>query len=616
MIRLPVAAFAALVVATVGAFFVTQHLKVSNPLINGSPRPDPPAINPISGRACRDLAGKRVSFKRTELSFYLQSRSDKVSVYMLNSGDQTVSTVAQGRYMRAGANHRSTFTWNGHSGNGAGPVVPDGTYYFEIALQSQDRPIILTDNPVQVLTTAPQPAVTRVARAGAAAGAGPAIITSGQSVTIHFAARPYKSTRIDIYRTDLPGKPRLLFSFGTKGKTGRATWNGRIHGQPAPAGTYLVGMSVLDQACNPGSFPVVLPPAAGSTAHAGLTVRYLAASPPLTPVPAGTDASVLVDARGRAYTWKLYRFGSPRVLAQGREAAGRYVLHVRLPRDHAAIYGVALQSDGHHMVVPVVASATGHAAFTHVLLVLPALSWQGANPVDDTGDGLPSTLSAGDRISLNRPLADGLPRGLSAEEALISYLARSHRYYQLTTDVGLADGVGPRLTGHTGVLLDGSLAWLPSNLTSALSGYARSGGSVLSVGVDSMQSEAPLHGSAGSQTAGPPDGLSEDPFGAHHGSVTSIRGSLITVLSDRLRIFGSTVALPGFDTGQAINPPAGTAGSAVSVAGVAAGQSNITGFQDGRGKVVEIGLPGFATSLAHNVDAQELMARLWKLLSR
>jgi hypothetical protein len=83
-----------------------------------------------------------------------------------------------------------------------------------------------------------------------------------------------------------------------------------------------------------------------------------------------------------------------------------------------------------------------------------------------------------------------------------------------------------------------------------------------------------------------------------------------------MRIFAGTVAFPGFDVGQAINPPAGTAGSAVSAAGVAAGQSNITGFHDGRGSVVEIALPEFATSLARNVDAQELMARLWKLLSR
>ena len=47
-----------------------------------------------------------------------------------------------------------------------------------------------------------------------------------------------------------------------------------------------------------------------------------------------------------------------------------------------------------------------------MLVVLPALTWQGHNPVDDNGDGLPDTLDAGVPIELDRPLADGLPAGL------------------------------------------------------------------------------------------------------------------------------------------------------------------------------------------------------------
>lgn len=612
MTRLPAAAFAALVVATVGAFFVTQHLKVSNPLIQGSPRPDPPAINPLDGRVCRDLAGKFVSFKRTRLSFFLQSRSGNVAVYMVNRYEQPVTTISGGRDMRI--NRRSTFTWNGRYANGA--AVPDGTYYFEIALQSQDRPIFLTQNPVQVITTPPHPVVTRVTVAGSSSSAGPAIIRGGQSVTIHFRAAPYKSTRIEIYRTDLPGKPRLVFSFGTKGKTGRAVWDGLIHGRPAPAGTYLVGMAVTDRACNQGSFPLVLPPSAGSTPHAGVTVRYLAATPPLTPVAAGSDATVSVDAGQRPYAWSLRRFGSPKVLAHGRGPGDVDTLRVHLPSGRAALYAVALAGDGHHTEVPLVADATGRAAYTRILVVLPTLSWQGLNPVDDSGDGLPATLSAGDRISLDRPLAGGLPSDLPAELALISYLNRRHLYYQLTTDVGLADGVGPRLTGHSGVVLDGSLVWLPSGLTSTLSGFAKDGGAVLSVGVNSMQSQVPLSGSPGNQTAGPPTQLSTDPFGSHHGAVTSTKGALITVLTDRLRLFGSAIAFPGFTTGQTIDPPAGSSSAQTSLAGIGAGAPDITGFRDGRGTVVEIGLPQFSSALTRNVDAQELLARLWKLLSR
>jgi hypothetical protein len=614
--RLPAAAFAVLVVATVGAFFVSQHLKVTNPLINGSPRPDPPGINPINGRRCRDLAGKLVSFKRTKLSFYLQSRSDSVSVYMVNSQDEVVSTVASGRYMRVGANHRSTFTWDGRAGGGNGAVVPDGTYYFRIALQHAGRTFTLASNPVQVITTPPHPQITRVVVAGASSGTGPATIRAGQSVAIHFRAAPYKSTRIEIYRTDLASKPQLAFSFGAKGKTGRAVWNGMIHGHPAPAGTYLVGMTVTDKACNQGSFPAVLPPTPGSTPHAGVTVRYLAATPPLTPVPAGADAALSVDAGGHPLAWTLRRFGSPKILAHGREPAGSDRLRVHLPSGRAALYAVAMAGDGHRTEVPVVADATGRYAYTRILVVLPSLSWQGVNPVDDTGSGVPSTLSAGNRISLDRPLVDGLPSGFGSELELISYLNRRHLYYQLTTDLGLADGVGPRLSGHTGVLLDGSLLWTPSNLASALSAFVKGGGSVASVGVDSLQSKVALSGSAADQTAGPPAPLSPDPFGSHHGAVGSTRGALITVLSDRLRLFGNAIAFPGFTVGQTLDPPAGASSSQLSMAGIGPGAPDITGFKDGRGTVVELGLPQFAASLTHNVDAQQLLANLWKLLSR
>lgn len=615
MTRVPAAAFAALVLATVGAFFVTQHLKVSNPLIQGSPRPDPPAINPVSGRMCRDLAGDLVSFKRTRLSFYLQSRSDTVAVYMVNPQGTVVSTLSSGRYMRVGPGHRSTFTWDGRSGNG-GAVVPDGTYYFKVALLSQDRPIILTNDPVQVITSAPQPSITGIDATGSSSGSGPVTIRGGQPVTIHFRPAPYKSTRIEIYRTDLPGKPRLVFSFGTKGRTGRAVWNGQIHGQPAPAGTYLIGMAVTDQACNQGSYPVILPPSPGSTAHAGVTVRDLAATPPMTPVPAGSDAYVSVDAGGQAFSWALRRLGSPKTLAHGREPAGSDRMRVRIPAGRAALYAVSLTGDGHRTEVPVVADATGKDAFTRILVVLPSLTWQGLNPVDDTGDGLPSTLSAGDRVSLNRPLVNGLPSTLSSELALISYLNRRHLYYQLTTDVGLADGVGPRLSGHSGVLLDGSLSWLPSNLGGALSGFARGGGAVVSVGANSLQSQVPLKGPAGNQTAGPPTSLSPDPFGSHHGVVGSTRGALLTVLSDHLKLFGNAVAFPGFSVGQTLNPPAGTSSGQLSLAGIGFGAPDITGFRDERGTVVEVGLPQFSTTLTHNVNAQELLANLWKLLSR
>ena len=40
------------------------------------------------------------------------------------------------------------------------------------------------------------------------------------------------------------------------------------------------------------------------------------------------------------------------------------------------------------------------------------------------------------------------------------------------------------------------------------------------------------------------------------------------------------------------------------------------GYSLGRGRVVDIGLPGFASSLAHRVEAQKLLGNVWSLLSR
>ena len=67
-----------------------------------------------------------------------------------------------------------------------------------------------------------------------------------------------------------------------------------------------MGVLVADRSGNAGTFPRAAAgarAAAGSAAgplpgHAGVTIRHLAAAPPLVPVDAGKVAVVLVDARG------------------------------------------------------------------------------------------------------------------------------------------------------------------------------------------------------------------------------------------------------------------------------------------------------------------------------
>ena len=82
MNRLSTSAFAMLVAATIAAFFITQHLKVTTPLIQGFPRPVPGVIDPLHGVPC---SGK--SSASTTISFYLQHRADTVDVYVVDDDD-------------------------------------------------------------------------------------------------------------------------------------------------------------------------------------------------------------------------------------------------------------------------------------------------------------------------------------------------------------------------------------------------------------------------------------------------------------------------------------------------------------------------------------------------
>ena len=606
--------FAALVAATVGAFFLTQHLKVSPPLITGSPVPVPSAFNPVSGRVCVTDSGKRVDFSKTWISFVLLN-TDTVEAYIFNSDGDLVKTVSTGTRVRRKV-RSPRFYWNGRESDGR--IAPDGTYYWRFVLERENRTDELTDDPIKLITTTPHPVVrsVRVAGTSTASTSGPAIITPPkQSVTIHFTKADYRQAVIMLWRTDL-GRPRLAKEYvdSDSPASGTASWDGTIDGRSATAGTYMVGVRVTDRACNQATFPIAQPPVT-SEPGTGVTVRYLAAQPPLGPVPAGSTATVYVDSRLQPYRWSLWAPGARKAIARGNEPGDAYELHVRLPAGAAGLYELTVRSGPHFTSVPLVADATiGAPARARVLVVLPMLSWQGENPVDDSGGGIPDTLSAGGQIQLRRPLLDGLPRGFGDEASLLRYLKAAHLSFQLTTDVALAQGAGagPGLAGHSGVILDGPFTWLPEVLGPQLRGYVQSGGRTLSIGAPSLQAQAPIRQLGGGSVAGPSSPLSPDPFGVHRGAISTTAGELIARQSDPLGILPPVMALTGFRSFQTLTPPGGVA---ASVGGVAAEAPTIVGFRSGEGRVVEIGLPGFASSLRGNVGSQQLLARIWQLLS-
>jgi len=269
--RLPVAAFAALMAATVAAFFITQHLKVSTPLIGGFPSPRPAVINPVDGVSCYDPVAKtEINHRLMTISFYLQNRSDSVNVYMVDAGGRTVATLARSRFMLGGGapGTRSQFVWDGREPSGM--FAPDGRYYVKVRLIHTARTVTISNSSgpeaVTVKALPPMPVVTSVS---------PRVLSrhARVPVKIQYAGNDGRGATVIIYRIGRHRGYRMVKSFLTPWKGQQATWDGLILRRPAPAGRYLVGLEVTDAACNIGHFPTTLPPPRGTATRAVVTVR-------------------------------------------------------------------------------------------------------------------------------------------------------------------------------------------------------------------------------------------------------------------------------------------------------------------------------------------------------
>lgn len=270
MTRLPIAAFAALVVATLAAFFITQHLKVSTPLLAGFPRPVPAAINPVAGSNCYDPAvGKALDYRMMSISFYLLNQSDDVDVWVVDPRGSIVATLASGTYMPGGSRPaRKQFVWNGRGRDGS--VAADGEYFVKVRLLHQHRTVTISDSsgpiPFRVITTPPRPVITQVA---------PHVIhaASPVPVRIEYSGNEGRAATVLIYRLQSHGRPILIKSFLTSGHGHAAAWDGLVGRRAAAPGTYVVGLEVTDAACNTARYPTRLS-ALPRTAEAGtVTVR-------------------------------------------------------------------------------------------------------------------------------------------------------------------------------------------------------------------------------------------------------------------------------------------------------------------------------------------------------
>ena len=121
-----------------------------------------------------------------------------------------------------------------------------------------------------------------------------------------------------------------------------------------------------------------------------------------------------------------------------------------------------------------------------MLVVLPTLTWQALNPVEQNGDGFPDVLPLDPAVGLRRPLAgDGLPRGFGEAAALLGYLDRAHLRYDVRTDQDLLRAGAAALRRYSGVLMAAPERFAPA-LTGMLRSFTAGGGRVAWIGtVDS-----------------------------------------------------------------------------------------------------------------------------------
>ncbi len=594
--RIALITFLALGFAAFAAFFVAQRLKNSPTVVQGfrarghfSPNGD--------GRA--DV--ERISFTI--------KNDDQVTVEVVDEKGDVVRTLARDRSVRR-YNRIPTLVWDGRDDHRA--PARDGVYRIRITLRDQGRTITVPRSFV-LDTTAPRPEVVRVRPAPPVRG--PAIVPrpDGKPVTARLRLRGTQP-EVTLFRMS-PGPVTAVLHVRLADRTTTWSWDGMLNGRPARPGTYVVGVQTEDQAGNIGRSPALT--AAGVPrqtygapfpGRGGITVRSLAIQPPSVPVLPGRRATFGVDARGRPYRWTLHRLGG-RTLRTG--TSSRPILSVTARDKRAGLDLLGVRSGVHRAASPLAMQSSTHRP---VLVILPWVTWQGRNPVDDDGDGRPNTLDAGLPVRLNRVFAgDGLPVGLVAQVApLLKALDAAGRRYDLTTDAALNANQGPKLAGRTGVLIAGDAHWLPTTLARRLAQAVRSGTNVASFSPAALQRFVTVNGDTATAPTQP---TTTDLFGARPAAVIA---APVTLTSDKdtLGLFTGTAGQFGPFTGVVPYVAAATGGPVLASAVTPQGAPVVLATRVGRGIAVRFPIPGFAARLSTDPELDRLLQNTWTLLSR
>jgi flagellar hook capping protein FlgD/N,N-dimethylformamidase beta subunit-like protein len=585
--RLAAAVFLLLVVATIGAFFAAQRLKHQDPLLRY--RASDRAFSP-NDDGIKDTA--RIRFRLVE--------ADEVTVTILDDDGGTVRRLATNKPLGKGA---QMFRWDGQTDEGL--LAPEESYRVRVGLRDEGRTNTLPHS-IDLDLKPPRPQIAAVD----APGNKPIVIDGlRRRSAVAKVAAPARRPRFSVWRTDMARPREVVERLPSAGKR-RAAWDGQIRGRLAAPGTYMITADALDRAGNRGSAPVTLPPPRTGKAEGGVgvVVRPVAIDPPLAPLRPGVVAHVGVDAGGRRYDWSLRRLDGDRV-EHGRSATTRLAL--RLPDGPATAFVLTVRTRAAtaRAVVPMAAPRS-----RPVLVVLPALTWQGRNDVDDDGDGLPDSLARERQARIQRPFAGGhLPLGFKRSEAmLLDYLDRQKLRYDLATDLTLARAGGAPLNEHEGVILAGDMRWLPEQLGGRLEAFVRGGGRLFSVGFDSLHRTMAL----GARTMSSPSERSErDSLGASVSPPVTGTTSL-TAQTDAINLFAGTAGSLGTWHSWEVTTDVGR-GRLVATAVEDGGDDVFVAYRLGTGIVIRPGVRGWSAALDSAISPPATTTRrIWTLLRR
>jgi len=571
-------AFALLAAATLAAFFVTQRLKDSDPVVK---RIATPLFISPNGDKRKDTA--RVSFELP--------KADRTTVALVTAGGDERRRLIDDQQLGRG---RHAVDWDGRDDDGQ--VLGDGLYYVRVSLRRQGR-AVTGPRPITLDTTRPRPRLQSAQR-----------LRDG-SVRLRYTGPSSPPPLITVYRTD-GGKAREVARFVGERNENVQVWDGFVGLERLPPGDYAFGVTVQNKALVAGSWPTKLPPTR-STAQprTGVSFTTLDLAPPLEPIRSGTIARVAVGGPSRRFRWKLTRLGSIRPLRRGR--ASGHTLAFRVPPDApTGVYTLALEGAGHRATAPIAVREGGAAP---VLVVLPAIAWQGRNAVDGDRDGFDETLDDSRTVGATRGLADGRPPAgfVTRVAPLMRFLGR--RDYDLTTDLALARGSGPKLRAYRGLMFVGDERWLPGPLNRRLRSYVQGGGKVASFGTDAFRRRVNV---TDELLADPSRPERTNVFGERTSAAASDDPAPLVRERDGLKLFAGTDGLIGlFDSFERSDGLVGGARLATA-AGRDPGKPVFVGYRLGNGVVVRVGVRGWAAALDDGDEEAKVTKRIWALLAR